>query len=203
MKNVLIGAVLPVAAFIGALFYAPEASALSYAAPAQTYCDGYYVPCTYDYQYGYGYSYDPYAYAGYSYDPYQYSYGYSYDPYQQYSYGYNYPSTNYYTTPGMGYSYTAPGQSYGYTYGTSGSSYNGASWVYPYQSSGTFMYPDSSLLGFNLNPYNDQPYNGYGTTRSYPWGDWTNCYWGNGYGYSSCNYNPAQPLFDPWSGTWY
>lgn len=158
--------------------------------------------------------YDPNT-GSYVYDPYQSSYYQYDDPYQSYySYGSYYPSTNYYTNYGNTGYY---GQQYGlgtyypgYQYGYYGSTYASpyASWSQPISANLSYSgyytpQQNTGYLGLNLNPYNDQPYNGYGITRSYPWGDWTRCYWGNGYGYSSCNYNPAQPLFDPWTGTWY
>lgn len=52
-------------------------------------------------------------------------------------------------------------------------------------------------------PYTNCPNLGYGIVRSYPWGDYTRCYWGSDYGYNSCSYDPHQWLYDPYSGEWY
>ena len=52
-------------------------------------------------------------------------------------------------------------------------------------------------------PYFNCPRSGYGITRSYPWGDYTSCYWGADYGYYSCNEDPHQWLYDPYSGEYY
>lgn len=66
-------------------------------------------------------------------------------------------------------------------------------------------YPADVWLGPTNDILNavDQPYNGYGTTRAYPWGDYTRCYWGADYGYSSCSFDPHQWLYDPWTDSWY
>ena len=102
-----------------------------------------------------------------------------YDPYYTYydPYTYYYPTTYYPQT-----SYYYPQQYYSYEYPTYYQSYYGQ----PY-------------YGYSSTP---SPYN-----YSSPTGDtdtfgYDICYW-EGYGRGRCDFNPRQPVYDHWTGTWY
>lgn len=103
---------------------------------------------------------------------------YDYDPYYGY-YGQN--SYYYYPTYYDPQTYYYP-QQYYYEYPS-----------YP-------AYPTyTSYYGYTSTP---SPYN-----YSYPTGDtdtfgYDICYW-EGYGRSRCDFNPRQPVYDHWTGTWY
>jgi hypothetical protein len=74
-------------------------------------------------------------------------------------------------------------------------------YVYPAQG---LSYPPSTGTNPNCSyPYYSCPNLGYGVVRPYPWGDNTRCYWGADYGYNSCESDPHQYVYDPYSGEWY
>lgn len=103
--------------------------------------------------------------------------------------------------------YYAPYQSsYGAYYGSSGLD---AGYYRQYMP----MYPQYSQPSYLQQPY----YYGYGSSYGYstpspynyryPVGDtdafgYDLCYW-EGYGRSRCDFNPRQPVYDYYTGTWY
>lgn len=112
----------------------------------------------------------------------------AYDPYYAYydPYSYYYPTTYYPTAYYPQTSYYYPQQYYSYEYPTYYQSY--------YQS-----YYGQQYYGYSSTP---SPYN-----YSYPVGDTDTfgspiCYW-EGYGRGLCEFNPRQPVYDHWTGTWY
>lgn len=70
--------------------------------------------------------------------------------------------------------------------------------VYSYQQSTYYPQYYPNYQGYSTpSPYN----------YSYPVGDtdtfgYDICYW-EGYGRSRCDFNPRQPVYDYWTGTWY
>lgn len=121
------------------------------------------------------------------------AYGYyPYSPYDTYYYedyssgGYGYESYSYYPAYSASYYYVP-----NYYYYPQISYYQPASY-YP-----AYPNPSTSYGYGGVNPYN----------YSIPTGDTDAlgnelCYWED-YGRSSCDFNPHQWIYDPWTGTWY
>lgn len=73
-------------------------------------------------------------------------------------------------------------------------------YYYPSQYSYPAYYPSYPSYGYGYST--PSPYN-----YSYPVGDTDTfgsdiCYW-EGYGRGLCDFNPRQPVYDHWTGTWY
>ena len=94
-------------------------------------------------------------------------------------YEYYYPTYDHY------YDYYDPGY---------GASYYPSSYYYPVQ----YYYPQPYGYGASTpSPYNYSYQVGDSDTFGYDL-----CYW-EGYGRGRCDFNPRQPVYDHWTGTWY